>query len=88
MKREGKYIRSFIDTDGNQVNVFEYRGYQYETINSGWKGGHQPMYEQHKMEQDHIDELIEMESKRSNNTNIRPAEEGFELFWKLVEENS
>ena len=87
MKEKSKYIRSFIDTDRNQVNVFEYRGHQYETINSGWKGGHQPMYEQHKTEQSHIDELIEKENKiRSNNT--RPAEEGFELFWKFVEEDN
>ena len=67
MERIGKYVESYIDTDGNKVTVFEYRGHKYETIYSGWKGGHQSLLEQHKMEQDHIDELIEKEKKWSTN---------------------
>ena len=83
MGRKGKYIRSFTDTDGNSVHIFEYRDHQYEVIDSGWKGGHNPAYEQHRAEQDHIDEFIEREEKMKNFTS-RPAEEGFELFWRIV----
>lgn len=83
--RKGKYIRSFTDIDGNSVHVFEYRNHQYEVIDSGWKGGHQPAYIQHRMEQDSIDELIKREELWKNNKS-RPAEEGFKLFWEYVNE--
>ncbi len=81
--RKGKYIRSFTDTDGATVHVFEYRNHEYEVIDSGWKGGHQPAYAQQRMEQDHIDELIDREEKMKNFKG-EDAQVGFDLFWNYV----
>lgn len=81
-----KYIRSFTDTDGNSVHVFEYRNHQYEVIDSGWKGGHQPAYAQHRMEQDHIDELIKKEKKWSKFKGEN-AQTGLDIFFDYVDDN-
>ena len=82
--RKGEYVRSFRDTINNTIiHVFKYRGHEYEIIDSGWKGGQQPAYAQHRMEQDHIDELISREEKMKNFKG-EDSQIGFDLFWKYV----
>lgn len=83
-KYPAAYVESYIDSDGNVVSVFMYKTHKYEVIDSGWKGGHQPLHEQHKAEQDHIDEMIEKE-KKSKNFKEENSEKGLELFWSITE---
>ena len=82
---KAKFIEKWYDhINKHPVLVYEYRNYKYEVIDYGWKGG-EPLSWQHKMEQAHIDEMIERELRKSNEYVPQNAEVGFELFWESLE---
>ena len=90
MKVKKEYPAKYIETYTEYKNhypikhhIYEYKGYQYEVIDAGWIGGQNPLYEQHRAEQDHIDELIEKE-KKLNSYKGENAEVGFNVFWDYV----
>lgn len=70
------------------ILTYEYKGHEYDVIDGGWKGGEQPLYIQHRDEQQRIDREIE---ERNNQKPEKPyryedtAEYGFKLFWDYVE---
>ncbi len=79
---KAKYIERWYDhINKHTILVYEYRGHKYEVIDYGWKGG-EPLTWQHKMEQAHINEIIEREA--SSDFVPESAEVGFELFWESV----
>ena len=77
-KYKGKYEYSYIDKKGYRVNVFSYRGRDYEVqYNTEWTAK-----EQHKGSQQNIDRLIE-NSKKAKST--ESADKGFEKWWKFLD---
>ena len=79
---KAKFIEKFYDNNNDSVLVYEYKGFTYEVIDHGWKGG-EPLSWQHKNEQAHIDEMIERLSRPKNQVS-EPAQVGFDLFWEYV----
>ena len=79
---KAKFLYKTINKDGNTEWYYEYRGYEYSItpFKTEWS-----LSEFHKNEQSNIDRLIEI---NSNLTTFKgePAEKGFELFWKYIEE--
>ena len=70
--------------DGNIEWWYEYRGREYSItpFKTEWT-----LSELHKNEQLNIDRLVELEEKERRSTfKGEPAEKGFELFWKYLEE--
>lgn len=63
--------------------LYEYRGHQYIITkdNNGYMG--EPLWLQHKHEQERIDEMIKHENDPIPEY-TGSAEEGFELFWDYV----
>lgn len=81
---KANFLHKTINKDGNIEWWYEYRGYEYSIIpfKTEWS-----LAELHKNEQSNIDRLIELDEKAKQSTfKGEPAEEGFELFWKYLEE--
>lgn len=84
--KKGEYVRSYRDDINHTiVHIFKYRDHEYEVIDSGWKGGQQPIYAQHKAEQDHIDELIKKEHKWATNKKEN-SQVGLDLFFNYIDD--
>lgn len=78
---KAKFLYKTINKDGDVEWWYEYRGYAYSIIpfKTEWS-----LSELHNNEQSNIDRLIEINHKPSFKG--EPAEKGFELFWKYLEE--
>lgn len=66
--------------------VYEYRGHEYIVTkdNNGCMG--EPMWMQHKNEQERIDKMIEQQNKPIPEWKYEgSADEGFDTFWDYVE---
>ena len=79
---KSKFLYKTINKDGDVEWWYEYRGYDYSLLpfKTEW-----PLSELHNNEQSNIDRLIET-NKRQSTFKGEPAEKGFELFWKYLEE--
>lgn len=81
-KYNAKRLLMKRDEKGNLFGLFSYRGYDY-TI--GYNTEENPTY-LHRFEQKKIDSLIEQNRKiKKNSEKSRPAQEGFDLFWKYLD---
>ena len=70
------------DKKGDLFGLFSYRGREY-TI--GYNTEENASY-LHRLEQDKIDALIETNAKMKRNAKkSKPAQEGFDLFWKYLD---
>ena len=78
---KSKFLYKTINKDGDVEWWYEYRGYEYSILpfKTEWS-----LSELHNNEQSNIDRLIEINHKLSFKG--EPAEKGFELFWKYLEE--
>lgn len=66
--------------------LYEYKGHQYIVTkdNNGYMG--EPLWMQHKHEQERIDKLIEDQNKPIPECKYEgSAQEGFDIFWEYVE---
>ena len=79
---KAKFLYKTINKNGNVEWWYEYRGYEYSIIpfKTEWS-----LSELHKNEQSNIDRQIEINEKQSTFKG-EPAEKGFELFWKYLED--
>ena len=80
---KAKFLYKAINKDGNVEWYYEYRGREYSItpFKTEWT-----LSELHKNEQSNIDRLVELEEKERQSTfKGEPAEKGFELFWKYIE---
>lgn len=71
--KKAKYIGKWVDTSYVQCIIhleYEYRGHRYEVTENRRKGN-TPLSWQHENEQGRIDELIEMESKPKNLSDMK-----------------
>ena len=78
---KAKFLHKTINTDGDVEWWYEYRGRKYSIVPFKTE---ETLYQLHKNEQLNIDRLIEINHKPSFKG--EPAEKGFELFWKYLEE--
>ena len=77
-KYKAEYQYSYFDKKGYRVNVFSYRGRDYEVqYNTEWTAK-----EQHKASQQNIDILIE-NSKKAKST--ESADVGFKKWWEFLD---
>lgn len=79
-----KFIHKTYDTERHPVLTYEYRGYHYDVIDYGWRGG-EPLSWQHNYEQAHIDQLVEDSLKPKTGYVETPAEVGLEMFFASFE---
>lgn len=93
--KKAKFLYTYYDKKVGKVNVYEYRGYEYEIA---FNTEELPAY-LHKYEQNKIDTRIEDNEKHKvylNKIDALPQEErkkyfadyGFELWWKYLEEEN
>ena len=71
--KKAKYIGKWVDTSYGQCIIhleYEYRGHRYEVTENRRKGN-TPLSWQHENEQGRIDELIEMENKPKNLSDMK-----------------
>ena len=81
---KSKFLYKSINTDGDVEWWYEYRGREYSIVPFKTE---ETLYQLHKNEQLEIDRLVEIEEKAKKSTfKGEPAEKGFELFWKYLEE--
>lgn len=81
-KYNAKRLLMKRDEKGNLFGLFSYRGCDY-TI--GYNTEENPSY-LHRFEQKKIDSLIEKNAKMKGKVKReRPAQEGFDLFWKYLD---
>lgn len=81
---KSKFLYKSINTDGDVEWRYEYRGREYSIVPFKTE---ETLYQLHKNEQLEIDRLVEIEEKAKKSTfKGEPAEKGFELFWKYLEE--
>lgn len=81
---KSKFLYKTINKDGDVEWWYEYHGYEYSIIpfKTEWS-----LSELHKNEQGNIDRQVELDEKAKQSTfKGEPAEKGFELFWKYLEE--
>lgn len=81
---KAKFLYKTINKDGNIEWFYEYRGYEYSIIpfKTEWT-----LPELHKNAQLNIDRQVELDEKAKQSTfKGEPAENGFELFWKYLED--
>lgn len=81
---KANFLYKTINKDGNIEWFYEYRGYEYSIIpfKTEWT-----LPELHKNAQLNIDRQVELDEKAKQSTfKGEPAEKGFELFWKYLEE--
>ena len=77
-----KFLYKTINKDGDVEWRYKYREYEYSItpFKTEWS-----LSELHKNAQSNIDRQIEINEKQSTFKG-EPAEKGFELFWKYLEE--
>lgn len=81
---KAKFLYKSINTDGDVECWYEYRGYEYSIVPFKTE---ETLYQLHKNEQLNIDRQVELDEKAKQSTfKGEPAEKGFELFWKYLEE--
>ena len=81
---KAKFLHKTINKDGDVELWYEYRGREYSIMPFKTE---ETLYQLHKNEQLNIDRQIEIDEKQSESTfKGEPAEKGFELFWKYLEE--
>ena len=81
---KAKFLYKTKNKYGDVEWLYEYRGYEYSItpFKTEWS-----LSELHKNEQSNIDRLVELDEKAKQSTfKGEPAEKGFELFWKYLEE--
>ena len=81
---KAKFLYKTRNTDGNVEWVYEYRGREYSItpFKTEWS-----LSELHKNEQLNIDRQVELNEKAKQSAfKGEPAEKGFELFWKYLED--
>lgn len=82
--KKANFLYKTKNKDGNVELWYEYRGRDYSIVpfKTEWS-----LSELHKNEQSNIDRLIELDEKAKQSTfKGEPAENGFELFWKYLED--
>ena len=82
--KKADFLYKTRNKDGDIEWWYEYRGGEYSItpFKTEWT-----LSELHKNGQSNIDRLVELEEKESQSTfKGEPAEKGFELFWKYLEE--
>ena len=81
---KAKFIRAYYPKyEKYKALTYQYRGYEYTIFDYGMSG--MTLWEQHKMEQNRIDRIIEMEEKATARESAEEsAEEAFAYFWECV----
>lgn len=81
---KAKFLYKTINKDGDVEWWYEYRGRKYSIVPFKTE---ETLYQLHKNEQLNIDRQVELDEKVKQSTfKGEPAEKGFELFWKYLEE--
>ena len=78
---KAKFLHKTINKDGDVEWWYEYRGYEYSIVPFKTE---ETLYQLHKNEQLNIDRQVEL--AKQSTFKGEPAEKGFELFWKYLEE--
>ena len=78
---KSKFLYKTINKDGDVEWWYEYRGYEYSITPFKTE---ETLYQLHKNEQLNIDRQVEL--AKQSTFKGEPAEKGFELFWKYLEE--
>ena len=78
---KSKFLYKTINKDGDVEWWYEYRGYEYSITPFKTE---ETLYQLHKNEQLNIDRQVEL--AKQSTFKVEPAEKGFELFWKYLEE--
>lgn len=79
--KKAKFVRAYIPKYGTHKELtYIYRGYEYTITDYGMSG--MTLAEQHKMEQNRIDSIIELNSTTTEC--VCSAEEAFNEFWEYV----
>ena len=78
---KSKFLYKTINKDGDVEWWYEYRGYEYSIVPFKTE---ETLYQLHKNEQLNIDRQVEL--AKQSTFKGEPAEKGFELFWKYLEE--
>ena len=78
---KAKFLYKTINKDGDVEWWYEYRGYEYSIVPFKTE---ETLYQLHKNEQLNIDRQVEL--AKQSTFKGEPAEKGFELFWKYLEE--
>ena len=82
--KKADFLYKTRNKDGDIEWWYEYRGREYSIVPFKTE---ETLYQLHKNEQLNIDRLVELEEKESQSTfKGEPAEKGFELFWKYLED--
>ena len=81
MFTKSKFLYKTINKDGDVEWWYEYRGYEYSITPFKTE---ETLYQLHKNEQLNIDRQVEL--AKQSTFKGEPAEKGFELFWKYLEE--
>ena len=81
---KAKFIRAYYPKyEKCKALTYQYRGYEYTIFDYGMNG--MTLCEQHKMEQNRIDSIIEIEEKATTKESAEEtAAEAFAYFWELV----
>ena len=81
---KAKFLHKTINKDGDVEWWYEYRGREYSIVPFKTE---ETLYQLHKNEQLNIDRQVELNEKAKQSAfKGEPAEKGFELFWKYIEE--
>ena len=81
---KAKFLYKTRNTDGDVEWLYEYRGREYSIVPFKTE---ETLYQLHKNEQFNIDRQVELDEKAKQSTfKGEPAEKGFELFWKYLED--
>ena len=78
---KSKFLYKTINKDGDVEWWYEYRGREYSIVPFKTE---ETLYQLHKNEQLNIDRQVEL--AKQSTFKGEPAEKGFELFWKYLEE--
>ena len=78
---KSKFLYKTINKDGDVEWWYEYRGYEYSITPFKTE---ETLYQLHKNEQLNIDRQVEL--AKQSTFKGEPAEKGFDLFWKYLEE--
>lgn len=81
---KAKFLYKTINKDGDVEWWYEYHGREYSILPFKTE---EKLAQLHKNEQLNIDRQVELDKKVKQSTfKVEPAENGFELFWKYLEE--
>ena len=78
---KSNFLYKTINKDGDVELWYEYRGCEYSIVPFKTE---ETLYQLHKNEQLNIDRQVEL--AKQSTFKGEPAEKGFELFWKYLEE--